>query len=102
VLGRKTRHTLNVKLRDHTGRLHRLNMGRLDFWGWREMSVVIPPYIPQPARAIALNRHLRFVSFFVQSDPFEGSGVFYFYLSQLRVVTDFSEFTGDDSIKDIW
>ena len=102
VLGRKTRHTLHVKLRDHTGRTHNLNMGRLDFWGWRELSVIIPPYIPQPPRQAALGRHLRIVSFFVQSDPFEGSGVFYFYMSQLRVVIDFSIFTGDDTIKDIW
>jgi len=102
VLGRKMRHTLYVKLRDHAGRVYKLNMGRLDFWGWREMSVVIPPYIPQSARYAVLDKNLRLASFFLQSDPFEPGGMVYFYLSQLRVATDFSEFSGDESIKDIW
>jgi len=102
VLGRKMRHTLYVKLRDHAGRVYKLNMGRLEFWGWREMSVVIPPYIPQPMGQAVLNRQLRFVSFFLVSDHFEPPGRVYFYLSHLRVITDFSGFTGDETIKDIW
>ena len=102
VLGRKMRHTLYVKLRDYSGRIHILRMGRLDFWGWKEMGVVIPPYIPQPARFSVLDKQLRFVSFFLRSDPFESPGSVYFYLGHLRVVTDFSEFSGDESIKDIW
>jgi hypothetical protein len=102
VLGRKFRHTLYVKLRDYAGRIYKLKMGRLDFWGWKEMAVVIPPYIPQSARYAVLNKNLRVVSLYVQSDPFEPVGMVYFYLSQLRVTTDFSEFTGDESIKDVW
>ena len=102
VLGRKKRHTLFVKLRDYKGNLHKIKVGRLDFWGWKEMSVIIPGWLPQSAGYAVLDKNLHFVSFFVESDKFEVPGTFYFYVDQFRVVTDLSEFTGDESIKDTW
>ncbi len=102
VLGRKFMHTLYVKLRDYRGNIHKIKMGRLDFWGWREISVIIPGWLPQSATYAVLDKNLHFVSFFVESDKFETPGSFYFYMDQFRVITDMSEFTGDDSIKDIW
>lgn len=102
ALGRKFRHTLYVKLRDYRGRIHKLKIGRLDFWGWQEMSVVIPGWLPQSASYAMLDKNLHFVSLFVESDRFEVPGTFYTYFDQLRVVTDLSEFTGDESIKDNW
>ena len=102
VLGRKFRHTLYVKLRDYRGRIHKIKIGRMDFWGWKEMSVIIPGWLPQSASYAVLDKNLHFVSFFVESDKFEVPGTFYFYLDQFRVVTDLTEFTGDSSIKDTW
>ncbi len=102
VLGRKFRHTLYIKLRDYRGNIHKLKIGRLDFWGWQEMSVIIPGWLPQSASYAILDKNLHFVSFFVESDKFEVPGTFYFYLDQFRVVTDLSEFTGDATIKDTW
>ncbi len=102
ALGRKFRHTLYVKLRDYRGNLHKLKMGRLDFWGWKEMSVIIPGWLPQSTSYAVLDKNLHFVSFFVESDNYEIPGTFYFYLDQFRIVTDLSEFTGDESIKDTW
>jgi hypothetical protein len=102
ALGRKFRHTLFVKLRDYRGNLYKLKVGRLDFWGWRELSVVVPGWLPQSASYAMLDKNLHFVSFFVESDQYEMPGTFYFYLDNLRVVTDLSEFTGDQSIKDTW
>jgi hypothetical protein len=102
VLGRKFRHTLYVKLRDYTGNLHKLKMGRLDFWGWKEMSVVVPGWLPQSTRYALLDKNLQFVSFFVESDTYEVPGTFYFYLDNFRIRTDLSEFTGDTTIKDNW
>ena len=102
VLGRKFRHTLWVKLRDYKGQLHKLKVGRLDFWGWREMSVIVPGWLPQSASYAMLDKNLHFVSFFVESDTFEVPGTFYFYLDNFRVVTDLSEFTGDTFIRDTW
>lgn len=102
VLGRKFRHTLFVKLRDYRGNIHKLKMGRLDFWGWQEMSVIVPGWLPQSSSYAMLDKNLHFVSFFVESDRFEVPGTFYFYLDQFRVITDLSEFTGDETIRDNW
>lgn len=102
ALGRKFRHTLFVKLRDYRGNLYKIKIGRMDFWGWKEMSVIIPGWLPQSASYAMLDRNLHFVSFFVESDTFEVPGTFYFYLDNFRVITDLSEFTGDQYIKDTW
>lgn len=102
ALGRKIRHTLYVKLRDYRGVLHKVKIGRLDFWGWKEMTVVVPGWMPQSPTYAMLDKNLHFVSFFVESDRFELPGTYYFYLSNFRVVTDMSEFTGDAFIKDNW
>jgi len=102
VLGRKFRHTLFMKLRDYRGNLHKIKVGRLDFWGWKELSVIIPGWLPQSSTYALLDKNLHFVSFFVECDKFEVPGTFYFYLDQFRIITDLSEFTGDETIKDTW
>ena len=102
VLGRKFRHTLFIKLRDYRGKLHKIKIGRLDFWGWKEMSVIIPGWLPQSSTYALLDKNLHFVSFFVECDKFEVPGTFYFYMDQFRIITDLSEFTGDETIKDTW
>jgi hypothetical protein len=102
ALGRKFRHTLYVKLRDYRGNTHKLKLGRLDFWGWKELTVVVPGWLPQSPQYAMLDKNLHFVSFFVESDMYEIPGTFYTYLDNLRVITDLSEFTGDPQIRDNW
>lgn len=102
ALGRKFRHTLYVKFRDFQGKLHNIKIGRLNFWGWREMSAVVPGWMPQAAKYALLDKNLHFVSFFIESDRYEIPGTFYSYLDNFRIITDMSEFTGDTSIKDTW
>ncbi len=102
VLGRKFRHTLFVKLRDYRGRIHKIKIGRLDFWGWKELSVIIPGWLPQSTSYAVLDKNLHFVSFYVESDKYEVPGTFYFYLDQFRVSTDLSEYSGDETIQDTW
>lgn len=102
ALGRKFRHTLFVKLRDYRGNLYKIKIGRLDFWGWKELSVIVPGWLPQSAGYAMLDKNLHFVSFFVESDNFEMPGTFYVYLDNFRIITDLSEFTGDQYIKDTW
>ncbi len=102
VLGRKFRHTLFVKLRDYRGNIHKIKVGRLDFWGWKELSVIIPGWLPQSTRYAMLDKNLHFVSFYVESDVYEVPGTFYFYMDNFRIRTDLTEFTGDKSIRDNW
>ena len=102
VLGRKMRHTLFVKLRDYKGHIHKIKIGKLDFWGWREMSVVVPGWLPQSPSYAFLDKNLHFVSLFIESDLYEVPGTFYSYFDNLTVITDLSEFTGDPNIRDNW
>jgi hypothetical protein len=103
VLGRKFRHNLYVKLRDYKGKIHKLKMGRLDFFGWRRMKVTIPGWLPQSSRYALLDKNLHFVSFFVTSDRFETPGTFYFYLDNFSIITDTADNQYDGSeILDTW
>jgi len=103
VLGRKFRHTLHIKLRDYRQRLHLLRLGRLDFFGWRRLTVTIPGWLPQSTRYSAMDKNLHFVSFFVTSDVHEVPGTFYFYVDNLKVLVDRSEveYPGSE-VKDNW
>jgi hypothetical protein len=102
ALGRKLRHTLYVKFRDYRGKLHKIKVGKLDFWGWRELSVDVPGWMPQSSTYAMLDKNLHFVSFFVESDRWEIPGTYYFYLDNFRIITDLSEYTGDIQIRDTW
>ena len=103
VLGRRYRHTLSVKLRDYRGKLHKLRLGRLDFFGWRKMTVTVPGWLPQSTRFALIDKNLHFVSLYVTSDVHEVPGNFYFYVDNLKVLVDQSEtdYPGSE-IKDNW
>ena len=103
VLGRKYRHTLYAKLRDYRGVIHKLRMGRLDFLGWRKLTITIPGWLPQSARYSLFNKNLKFVSLFVESDKHEIGGTFFFYVDQLTMKVDKSSLSYPGSnIKDTW
>lgn len=103
VLGRQFRHTLYAKLRDYRGKIHKIRIGRLDFFGWRKMSVTIPGWLPQSTRYALLDKNLHFVSLFTECDKKEVPGVFYFYVDNLRMKVDKTdtEYPGSQ-IKDTW
>jgi len=103
VLGRQFKHTLYVVLRDYRGTIHKLRLGRLDFFGWRKMTVTIPGWLPQSTRYAMLDKNLHFVSLFAASDSKEVGGTFYFYVDDLRIKVDKTdtEYPGSQ-IKDIW
>lgn len=103
ALGRQFRHTLFVKLRDYRGGLHTLRIGRLDFFGWRKMSITIPGWLPQSTRYALLDKNLHFVSLYTVSDKKEVPGTFYFYIDDLRMKVDKTDTDYPGSkIKDIW
>jgi len=103
VLGRNFRHILSLKLRDYRGKIHKLYMGRLDFFGWRKMTVTVPGWLPQSTRYSLLDKNLHFVSLFVTHDVHEVPGEFYFYIDALKVLVDKGEqnYPGSE-IKDNW
>jgi len=103
ALGRQFRHTLFVKLRDYRGEIHTLRVGRLDFFGWRKMSITIPGWLPQSTRYALLDKNLHFVSIYTVCDKKEVPGEFYFYVDDLRMKVDKTDTEYPGSlIKDIW
>ena len=103
VLGRNFRHTLYIKVRDYRGKIHKLRLGRLNFFGWRKMTTVVPGWLPQSTRYSLLGRNLRFISLFVVSDHHEPRGSFYFYVDGLKALIDRAEqnYPGSE-IRDSW
>lgn len=103
VLGRNYRHTMYLKVRDYRGTLHKIRLGRLDFFGWRKFTVAVPGWIPQSTRFALLDKNLQFLSIFVVSDVHEVGGEFYFYVDGLKALVDKSELVYPGSeIKDNW
>jgi hypothetical protein len=92
-----------IKLRDYRGRIHKLRMGRLDFFGWRKFTVTVPGWLPQSTRYSMLDKNLHFMSLFVVSDNHEVGGTFYFYVDNLKALIDRAEqnYPGSE-IKDNW
>ena len=91
VLGRNFNHTLYAKLKDYAGRIYKLKMGRLNFFGWRKLTIPIPGWLPQSARYSLFNKHLKFVSLFMESGEREPRGTYFFYLDQLTMKVDRTE-----------
>ncbi len=103
VLGRNYRHTMYLKVRDYRGTIHKIRLGRLDFFGWRKFTVAVPGWIPQSTRFSLIDKNMHFLSIFVVSDPHEVGGEFYFYVDGLKALVDRSELVYPGSeIKDNW
>jgi len=105
VAGRNFNHTLNVLIQDFFGRNYELFVGRLNFMGWKQLSVVIPA-----DKVIQRNYHynnqmgIKIMGFRIECDPMEAMGSYYIYFDDLRAVTDlFSEEERDeDDMVDGW
>jgi len=90
VLGRNFNHTLFIKLKDYRGKIHKLRMGRLNFFGWRKITITVPGWLPQSSRYELLHNRLHFVSVFVVARPWKSptgddhSAIYYAYLRSDR------------------
>ena len=103
ALGRNFRHTLYVKLKDYRGKIYKIKMGRLNYFGWRKLTVAIPGWVRQSVRYSLFDKNLKVVSLYVESDKLEVGGEFYFYLDQLTMKVDRTgqNYPGSQ-IKDLW
>jgi hypothetical protein len=111
VVGRNYNHVLWLELKDFFGNSFELPMGKLNFQGWKKLSVAIPPQNPDGRTGIVQrNFHytshmgLRVVGFRIECDPDEDFGSYYIYFDDLRAVTDlFAEDMRDsDDMPDTW
>ncbi|MDA3850094.1 MAG: flagellar filament protein FlaA [Spirochaetaceae bacterium] len=104
VAGRNTNHRLEAVVADHYGNEVLLNMGKLNFLGWKKLTVSVPPAVKQRDYHYQDRLGLTFEGFNISCDIDETYGTYYIYFDDLRVVTDlFSESSRDqDDMLDSW
>lgn len=111
VAGRNYNHKVHLLVNDSRGHLFELYMGRLNYQGWKKMTVSIPPQqsggengIIQNDFHYTSNGGVSVVGFRIEVDPMEAYGTYYVYFDDLRAVTDlFSEDNRDaDDPRDDW
>lgn len=104
VVGRNYNHTLKVVIEDYFGQQRELTMGKLNFMGWKKLTVAIPPSIIQDEYHYTNRRGLKFIGFRVDADMKEAYGAYYIYFDDIRAVSDlFDEYFRDqDDMSDAW
>ncbi|MDA3950786.1 MAG: flagellar filament protein FlaA [Spirochaeta sp.] len=104
VVGRNFNHELNIVIEDHFGKVNVLPMGRLNFSGWKELTVAIPPTLDQRSAHYNTQTGLRILGFTIEAAIDEAYGTYYVYFDGLRAVTDlFAEQSRDpDDMVDNW
>ncbi|GHV17882.1 flagellar filament protein FlaA [Spirochaetia bacterium] len=111
VAGRNFNHTLSILIQDYFGREFELYMGKLNFQGWKKLTVAVPPQADDGRNGIVQRNYhynsqmgIKVVGLRVDCDPMEAQGSYYVYFDDLRAVTDlFAEDSRDpDDMSDAW
>jgi len=111
VVGRNYNHSLNILVQDFFGRKYELFLGKLNFHGWKKLTVAIPPQSPDGQSGIVQRNYhysnhmgIKVIGFKIDCDPMEAFGSYYLYLDDLRAVADlFAEDNRDpDDMVDSW
>ncbi|HTX72920.1 MAG TPA: flagellar filament outer layer protein FlaA [Rectinemataceae bacterium] len=111
VAGRNYNHVLAIVLQDYFGNTYDLTMGKLNFQGWKKLTVAVPPQNPDGRTGIVqTNFHftnrsgIKVVGFKILCNPDEDYGTYYIYFDDMRAVTDlFAEDSRDpDDMPDSW
>jgi hypothetical protein len=109
VAGRNFDHKLYILIQDFFGRPQELFVGKLNFQGWKQMIVAVPPQAKDGGiiqRNYHYNNHMgvKLVGFRIDVDPLQALGSYYVYLDDVRAVTDlFAEESRDpDDMLDSW
>ncbi len=104
VVGRNYNHVLKIVIRDYLGEKKELTFGKLNFMGWKRLTVAVPPTINQSEYHYGGKDGIMFEGLKLELDMVETYGQFYVYFDDLRAWTDlFAEVArDDDSMSDDW
>ena len=110
VVGRNFNHEIKLLVQDYFGKNYEIYMGKLNFQGWKKLTVAIPPQTVEGTGVIQRSYHynnqmgLKIIGFRIDCDPMEAYGIYYLYFDDLRAVTDlFAEHNRDpDDMADGW
>jgi hypothetical protein len=100
---------MEAYIRDFKGVVHILQMGDLDYQGWRSLKSNIPESIPQAKRTLPARQGLALVKFRIWTRPVERVDDFQVYFDQVKILTDTFEtlFDGDEladpaRVQELW
>lgn len=104
VVGRNNNHVLKIIISDFFGKKSELTLGKLNFSGWKKLTVAIPPTIVQRNYHYNNRMGIKVEGFRIDCDPMESYGTYFIYFDDMRAVTDlFAEESRDeDDMQDIW
>ena len=111
VAGRNFNHDLTLLIQDYFGRNYEIYMDKLNFQGWKKLTVAIPPQSMDGKSGVVQRSYhynnqmgIKIVGFRIDCDPMEAYGTYYVYFDDLRAVTDlFAENNRDpDDMADGW
>jgi hypothetical protein len=97
VWGSNFDYYLDLHVRDFRGMTHVLNLGNINFRGWRNMRISVPTWIPQTSRYTAELRNgeiasdlrtLELMKIVLWTRPNERVNGFFVYLDEIKVETD--------------
>ncbi|MDR3123352.1 MAG: flagellar filament outer layer protein FlaA [Treponema sp.] len=109
VWGSNLDYSLEAYFRDYQGLVHVIDLGRLNYQGWKNLQVRIPARLPQGKRVLPRLAALTFIKFRVWTPPTEPVADFRIYFDQFKILTDTYEtlFDGDElalpeRIEELW
>ena len=111
VVGRNFNHEIKLLIQDFFGRKYEIYMGKLNFQGWKKLTVAIPPQAEDGVNGVVQRNYhynnqmgIRIIGFRIDCDLMETYGSYYVYFDDLRAVTDlFAENNRDeDDMADTW
>ena len=111
IAGRNFNHEITLLIQDYFGRNYELYMGKLNFMGWKKLTVAIPPQGQDGVSGVVQRNYhynnqmgIKIMGFRVDCAPMEAYGSYYVYFDDLRAITDlFAENNRDaDDMPDGW
>lgn len=104
VVGRNTNHELSVLVRGMDGAVAKIPIGKLNFVGWKQLTVAIPQSIVQTDYHYSDRSGIDIEGFVIDTAPLEAYGTFYVYFDDMTAVTDLfaQEQRSPDDMSDAW
>lgn len=89
---------MEVHLSDHRGVVWVINLGSINYRGWKNLRAEIPNYIPQSESYVPHRQGLSLEKLVLWTKPAERVANFFVYIDQIKVLTDMfeSRFDGDN------
>lgn len=103
--GRNTEHLISILVEDINGKELLLPLGKLNFYGWKQLKTAVPPNKLVQHEKGMKNSGLLIKAIQIKTSINDSKGVFYLYLDDLRAVTNLVEekqYADEGSISDAW